>query len=353
MIHPNQGFFCTFNNQKVEMTRERVRILLIFILLSMKLNAQDIHWSQFNDNQLFQNPGNAGNFKGDYRIIANYRSQWRSVTVPFNTLSFSGDMRIEKFKNVGLGVLFFNDAAGDGKFRTNEVQLNGAYIYKITADSNHTIRPGINIGINHRQVDWDQFSFDNQYNGMMYDPTLPSNETYQNQRNTNLSVGTGIVYEYRITERKKSTTGLSLFNLNKPDQGFFGKKVRRDIRISFFAKGMYQLTDKVDLMPSLSLQFQGKYKEIVLGSNVKHTLINQPTDYKAVYFGAWFRNQDAGYLSAGMDYQNWFLGMSYDFNFSKLIQVSNGRGGIEFAARYIIKRFKPKKISHRVCPDFI
>ena len=65
------------------------------------------------------------------------------------------------------------------------------------------------------------------------------------------------------------------------------------------------------------------------------------------------RTKDAGYLSIGMDYQNWFFGMSYDFNFSKLVTASNIRGGIEFAARYIIKRFKPKKIVHRVCPDYI
>lgn len=33
--------------------------------------SQDIHWSQFNDNQLFQNPGHAGHFDGDYRFIGN------------------------------------------------------------------------------------------------------------------------------------------------------------------------------------------------------------------------------------------------------------------------------------------
>jgi hypothetical protein len=29
------------------------------------------------------------------------------------------------------------------------------------------------------------------------------------------------------------------------------------------------------------------------------------------------------------------------------------RGGVEFAVRYIIRKFKPKRIIHRVCPDYI
>ena len=335
------------------MNQLKLYILLFLTSLQVSVVAQDIHWSQFNDNQIFQNPGNTGNFNGDYRIIANYRSQWKSVTVPFNTLSFSGDTRFEKNQKLGLGVLFFNDAAGDGKFQTTEIQLNASYKIYLTKDSLHFIRPGLNLGMNHRQVNWNQFSFDNQYNGAYYDPNLPTNEIYQSQRNTNISIGIGTVYEFQKTNRNKISGGLSFFNLNRPNQGFFGENIPRDIRTSIFVKSSYQLNSDWDILPSLSLQHQGKYNEFIMGSNLKYTLFQKPTLYEAIYFGAWLRNKDAGYLSAGMDYQNWFFGMSYDFNFSKLVPASNARGGIEFAARYIIKRFKPKKIAHRICPDYI
>jgi hypothetical protein len=55
----------------------------------------------------------------------------------------------------------------------------------------------------------------------------------------------------------------------------------------------------------------------------------------------------------GYDYKDFFVGVSYDINFSKLVPASNGRGGLEIAVRYIIRTFKPKKIIHRVCPDYI
>ena len=76
-------------------------------------------------------------------------------------------------------------------------------------------------------------------------------------------------------------------------------------------------------------------------------------DYKALHGGLWFRNRDAAYLTLGMDYQQLFVGISYDINVSKLVPASNLRGGFEIAIRYIINAFKPKKIIHRVCPDFI
>jgi hypothetical protein len=65
------------------------------------------------------------------------------------------------------------------------------------------------------------------------------------------------------------------------------------------------------------------------------------------------RNKDASFLTVGYDYQDFFMGLSYDINFSKLLPASNARGGFEIAVRYIINRFKPKRIEHRVCPDFI
>ena len=96
-------------------------IFFLFSLCIINAWTQDIHWSQFNDNQLFQNPANAGNFYGDLRLIGNFKDQWRSVTVPFSTFSFSIDKNIKK---LGIGLLAFHDQVGDGKLSTIELQGN-------------------------------------------------------------------------------------------------------------------------------------------------------------------------------------------------------------------------------------
>jgi chromosome segregation protein len=42
-----------------------------------------------------------------------------------------------------------------------------------------------------------------------------------------------------------------------------------------------------------------------------------------------------------------------DTNISKLIPASTARGGLEISVEYILTRFKPKKVIHRICPDYI
>lgn len=217
----------------------------------------------------------------------------------------------------------------------------------------HTVRPGINIGLNHRQLNFDQFMFDNQFDGIGYNPALATNESFVTDRKSNFSFGIGGIYQYYENERLNFTAGIGAYNLNRPNQGFYGEVIPRDIRLNIFGKGIYELNYDWDLVPSFSLSFQGVYQEYVFGSSAKYTLVNRLGEYRALYGGLFYRNKDAAFLSAGMDYNAWFVGISYDMNFSKLVPASRVRGGLEIAVRYIIHRFKPKKISHRICPDYI
>jgi len=326
---------------------------LIWILCAKATFGQDIHWSQFNDNPVFQNPGNAGHFNGDLRFVGNFRDQWRAVSVPFQTLSMSVDGKPYNYRNLGIGGLFFHDVAGDGAFRTVELQLNVSYLLKLSSDSTHIIRPGLNLGMNHRQLNWDALTFGNQYNGIQFDPSIGANENFTNDRKTNFSIGAGAIYEFNIAKRKQITAGVSAYNLNHPNQGFYSTKIQRDIRTSLFVKGTYPLAQDWDLLPSMQFNIQGTYREYVVGTSAKYTLVNKLGQYRAVYAGLWFRNKDSGFISVGMDYQSWFVGLSYDVNFSTLVKASRARGGMEFAVRYIISRFKPKKVVHRICPDYI
>jgi type IX secretion system PorP/SprF family membrane protein len=258
-----------------------------------------------------------------------------------------------KFKNIGIGINMFNDQAGDGKFRTVELQGNISYAIKLTGDSTHVIRPGINFGMNHRQVNWDELYFDTQYNGYVFDPSAPTFENYQSSRKTNMSLGAGLVYEWYRDNRFKVLAGVGAFNLNRPNQGFYDLEIPREIRVNGFVKGTFQLNEKWDLIPSAQYSTQGVYRELVIGGSGKYYLDRKKDIYSALYGGIWYRNADAAYLSFGYDYQDLFFGISYDLNFSKLVPASHMRGGIEFAVRYIIRKFKPKRIIHRVCPDYI
>jgi type IX secretion system PorP/SprF family membrane protein len=315
--------------------------------------AQDIHWSQFNANPLFQNPGNTGHFRGDYRFIGNYRNQWRSVTVPFSTLSFSADKALLAHPRVGVGLLFFQDAAGDGKLKTTEIHGNFSYLLPLSNDSTHRIRPGISIGLNHRQVNFDAFYFDNQFNGIEFDPSLPTNENLVADQQTNLTIGIGGIYEFIPNKFQKLTAGISIHNLNRPNNGFFTEEIRRARRLTVFVRSELKIDVDWSVLPAIQFNVQGKYSELSFGSNLKYILVENNKDYRAIYGGLWLRNKDAAILKLGLDKKDWFIGVSYDINFSKLVPASRMRGGFEIATRYILHQFKPLNNAHRICPDFI
>lgn len=320
---------------------------------SFFVRAQDIHWSQFNDNPIFQNPGNAGNFNGDVRFVGNFRDQWRSVSVPYQTLNLSVDGKPYNFRSLGVGGLFFHDVTGDGRFRTIELQANVAYQFKLNSDSTHFLRPGINLGMNHRQLNWSKLQFGNQYNGQYFDPSLATNEAYSNDHKTNFNFGAGLVYKFNFGERKTLDAGVAFFNLNRPNQGFYNEVIHRDVRTYFSARLNYPIAFDWDILPSFQLSLQGVYRELIIGSSVRYILANRLGKYRAVYAGVWYRTRDAAFISVGMDYQQWFVGLSYDMNFSTLTKASRARGGFEIAVRYVLTRYKPRKINYRICPDFI
>lgn len=326
--------------------------IALLLLLPFAGSGQDIHWSHVNRQPLYQNPGNTGLFVGDIRLTGNYKDQWRNVSVPFSTFAAGIDGKW-RAKKISWGALLFHDQVGDGKFVTMELQLSVAKQLKLTSDSVHCLSVGLQAGLNYRQVNMNKFYFDNQFNGILFDPTLPTLENYSSDSRANASVSTGAVYTWNRSKTEQLTLGIAGFNLNRPNQGFYGQKVARDRRLSVFGTYVRPINTDWALLPGFSFNLQGKYRELLLGSQARYTLINRMGTYRAVDGGIWFRNRDAVIIRLGVAIQNWSVAVSYDTNISKLIPASNLRGGLELSAHYIITRFKPKQILHRVCPDYI
>ncbi len=334
------------------MNPKQAILIFLFSCFQFVGIAQDVHWSQFDENPLYLNPGNAGKFEGDYRFVGNYRDQWRSVTIPFQTTALSVEKNFGGPNKRTLGFQVFNDVVGDGNFRTNEFLLTGA-TSKYAFDSLLEVRPAVTIGINTRRFDPTQFYFDNQFNGIGFDPSLPSGEIINSASSTNFTVAAGFSFDYTLPNDQKISGGIALFNLNRPNQSFYLEEQRRDRRLAFNANYTFQIDKRLQIIPSAQLQLQGKYREIVYGGFARYFLENRMGNYKALRGGLWFRQGDALFLTVGIDYQDLFFGISYDINVSKLIPASGGRGGIEFAIRYILRTFKTQSNRKRICPDFI
>lgn len=317
--------------------------------------AQDIHFSQFNSSYLNLNPALTGSFDGDYRFNGNFKNQWSSVSEPYRTISFSAEAKsiVKKIPALHLGILVFNDEAGVGGLQTTHANLSAAYSYGLNKDSTLILKGGVQLGYAGRSINFDNFTFDNQYNGRRFDPTLDKGENFDQSSFGDFNINSGIAAEYQYDVRKVYTIGFSAFNLSSPNQSFQGSNIPLDIRTTLNLSGDHIISEKMDIMPSILFSRQGKFNEVLIGSNLRYRFNGVNYLKKNLYGGIWYRNQDAIIVSAGLDYFQWNVGLSYDVNISDLETASNNRGGLEIAITYIFSDFKPKIRRYKVCPTFM
>ena len=334
------------------------KILYIsFILILIWINgwSQDIHFTQFWNVPLYHNPALTGVYGGDMRLVANYRNQWANVPVPYNTFhgSFEQKIPIQGLGNnvLGGGILLNHDQVGDSKLSLTNITLSSAYTHQLS--EKHFLSGGLQIGIAQRRFQTNDLTFDNQFNGDIYDENLPSNETFSNNNFIFGELNAGVNWHFQLSEKNISVdAGIGWAHINKPRQSFFGnEEIRLPRRMSLFAKAAIPITPIIDLQPAILIQRQGTYRENVYGTNVKYHL-NKKTGYEmGVYAGIWHRIGDAIAFSAGIDYLNLNVGVSYDLNISPFKIATNRAGGPEISAVYTVIKVRSLE-EIKSCPIF-
>ncbi|MDD5571625.1 MAG: PorP/SprF family type IX secretion system membrane protein [Bacteroidales bacterium] len=330
-------------------------LLFLLLLVSDFVFCQDIHFTQFNYSPLNLNPAQTGMFEGTHRFILNNRTQWRSVTVPYATSSISSDMHLNflKFKkNVfGLGLTINNDKAGDSEYGTTQVNCSFSVIMPLDKASVHLLSLAVENGVAQTSINYTKLHFDNQWNGLKYDPNLSTGEnfTVNNYFYYDLSIGGS--WRYTVKKRKIFNSGIALYHLTKPKQSLFhNNDIKLNRRMSVFGNAELECTKEIDVMPSLFFEYQNPYKEFLIGAAGRYIIKEKSNEYTAALAGIYTRVGDAAMLMLGGEYKKWSVTMSYDFNYSRFVPATNIKGGFEIAIIYIINKIKPVRITNTPCP---
>ncbi len=339
----------------------------LLLISSIRVIGQDIHFSQFFNCPYNLNPGLTGQFQGAYRFVANQRTQWRAVTVPYSTFGLGTDANhlelpdgvLNKKDGLGYatgfnaGLSFFHDKAGDSKFTTNHIQLNIGKDFPIGNDPFSVISGAVTLGYTGMNIDYSELRYDNQWNGFVYDPGISSEELYARDSRGYVQMNAGLVYRRTKSRQEELIGGIAIYNINNPRQSFFNDNiVKLDTRLNFHGSYRFPVSNGWLVEPMLMSSIQGTYSEFNFGGLGYFITDNRQYAWKAVYAGVLGRARDAGYIVAGMHYNEWNVGLSYDINTSNLKPASSGRGGFEIAVIYIIPpKPKPRKI--KVCPDYM
>ena len=331
-------------------------IVISFFLLKANalLVAQDIHFSQYQFNPLNLSPSSTGFFNGDRRANMAYRNQWNSVTVPYTTFSFGYDQVIGKVHDSGnrnaAGLLFNNDKAGDGNLGTLQLMLSFAHLFSLGTDSIHFINVGIQSGFSYKSIDINKLTFDNQFNGDVFNPLQSTGEQFARVNYIYPELNAGISWMALYDNTIYNAT-IGTQHLNKPELSFLNETAKLPLHWQFNASAVFGVHDFISFSPSIIYTTQQKFKEINTGIELKFNLKKDAARNYAFAAACNYRVKDAVIPCIALYYNQWRVGVSYDINTSDLKRASNGRGGPEFNVMYIMKkiRYIPRKNN---CPVY-
>lgn len=340
----------------------------IFACSAVYLSAQDQHFTQFYASPLTLNPALTGVIDGTYRLGLNYRDQGRSqVEVPYTTTSAGIDFRIgldsrrkARGDKAGIGMVFYNDRSESVNFFTNYIGLSGAFHKSLSKNGDQFLSLGFQGGIGQRNVNYDNFIFDDQFDGSSnFD--LPSGEILPTNNFSYSDLAVGLNYSYNPEKGPGVFLGASMHHILEPEVSFYTEaevpgtnKLFR--KYSGHAGLKLRLAEKIDLLPRALVYIQGPHTAINSGTNIRFEFGS--ADNAAIHFGGWARftnnaeatmTWDAAVAMLGIEYESFLIGFSYD---AKILSFTSGgrpQGALEFSVTYIGNY---DNSSSYLCPSF-
>lgn len=319
-------------------------LVVLLSLPMLNLQAQDFHFSQYYAAPLTLNPTLMGQFNGQYRINLNYRSQWSTISSPYQTAHVSGDFSVSDRWSLGAYVL--DQKAGNGGYNNLNAMLGAAYDLPLGIDKYNHLVFGVQGGIINKQFDVNKFVFEDQIRS----GSSTSTEVIDNPSTLVPDVNAGIMFydgnpfrvvnyfigatAFHLLEPNQSTTGQASSTVPMRFLGHAGIKVKatRTLEVQLQGLANYQKT-ATEYVPGLALQYY-------------------LTDADAYLIGgASLRWDDAVIPYIGIQFREFMFGFSYDYNVSKLdFKLPETASGLEFSLCYIRKPkvFKPKFVCPRI-----
>lgn len=329
-------------------------LFIVTILLTLSIQAQDPHFSQFFASPLTLNPAFTGKFDGQWRLAANHRDQWPSIPKAYVTTSASVDFPILKSMVpdgdvFGVGLSGVSDASANSVLKLNYGSVSMSYHKSLDEEGYHTIGAGFQGTYSSMTLDVTKLTFETMLtqNGFTDESkrevlTNGSNQSY-------LDMNAGILYSGSSNGINNFYLGASMYHINRPKVSFKDKNWYLSGRITVHGGGTFPVSDVVYVNSSVIYQLQNKASETIVGAALGLNANPGEVNPTSVYIGSWYRFNDALIPYVGIEFSGLRIGASYDINTSNLKAATGSRGGSEFSIIYIKRKTESKGIP---CPKF-
>lgn len=339
--------------------RQRRRTYLIYFFSYITIQSQDIQFSQFYTASLYQNPAFAGSTHY-LRGSLHHRMQWPGLDGKFSTYMASLDGYLRLYKS-GFGTYFIQDFMGSQNISTTELHL--LYSYEIELNRKWTLRPGLQVGLGQRYLDYSRLRFPQNYddNGYIAGSPLPS----INNSVLFPDVSSGFLFYDDFF-----WIGYSVHHLNRPNLSLLNNIEKYPLKHALTAGYKiilhqkttlnYATTDKVEISitPTVHYKFQGKADQTDIGIFGIYDWFLLGLWYRGIPFKTYeklsYVNHESFIIQTGFRWDRWTFNYSYDFTLSKLGGIRQTGGAHELNLTYILRPIrKPQKPTKRLpCPNF-
>jgi len=320
-------------------------IIVVSVLLNSSITySQDIHFSQFKNASQLINPALTGKSITQYidesyfSFGTNFKNQGSSISVPYRTYSafFDGSVSPRKMKRslIGFGLVLYNDMAGDASLQNSSGMISLSFTRGFNRFNTFTASLGFSLGFINRSVDITNLVFDNQWNGVIFDPSQSSSENFASNSVFALNFNFGGLVKYKFNNYFYSQIGASLSHINKPKISFYDNDNKINEKLIVHANALIVLDKYIYMEPGIMYSLQSNTYEFIVGSNV-----NIAKKDLQLILGMWYRiNRDIIPL-IGIKYSGYQISMSYDVNVSRLNSATHYLGGVEIS---LIKVFNKR-----------
>jgi len=314
-------------------------ILLLVVLGSNYLFGQvDPHFSQYYVYPSYLNPALTGSFNGSVRVAGIYRTQWGSISNPYDTKGLSTDISTEKNINIGFGLL--NQTAGNGGYSYSTGHLNLAYTgIKFGAEGFGRLVFGIQAGVIDRRFNPSKLTFGDQWNPVTgYSASNPTTDILAVNSSTSFDAGGGFLfYDANPNHAANFYFGGSVSHLSQPKDNFSSMgETTLPYRYIGHIGARLAISPRFSITPNALYLLQGNSKEIMAGAYFDIAA----SENNHLLLGANYRLKDAISPFLALTFNTTMLSFSYDVNNSELGRKVSGTNAIEISLSF----FRPKKI---------
>jgi type IX secretion system PorP/SprF family membrane protein len=329
--------------------------IILAVLMSFGLKAQDVHFTQFQLSPSTLNPALTGAFLGTFRVGGIYRDQALAITNDrYITPTFYVDMPLMRGVKendwIGLGLGFYHDRAGVGDLTTNKSMAGLSYHLGLDKNNNNVLSVGIQMAYVQRRLA--NFSLIRFEDGILSGGSTNEDANLIDPDGKKYTDWTaGAIFTSYLNDISSLRAGFSMGHLNRQNQGLYTSSDRLQFLYVGFAQFDYDISDRITLKPALFYQRKGKNDELAV-QGMTSLLFQEDKDIW-LNAGLGFRYGDALEFLVGADIGSLRVGASFDLTVSGLRRANNSFGAFELGVGYIAKIYKKPKVDPIIfCPRF-